>query len=158
MAYDETPLPLRVRSSDDIVEIIRQFLPDAVGALATSSASRPEKDPCAKIMQTEFVVSLLFRLRGVYTEVHVEMPCNVQVIDRCTGEAYVAAQEAVLPQLESVVAFFKRSDRHATTDCDSSVLRCGRALAGRGPQRLLNHGFCRIHRIGAIAGKGVERL
>lgn len=156
VSYDETPLPLRVKASEDIDDLVLALGLAGGGAGMGPVLESHQKDACAKIVQTEFVVSMLVHLAGQYTELHLEVPCLLQVAGRGTGEVYAAVQSAARPPFEDIAALFARSDRHVLTDMDGSVLRAERALTSRGPKRSLCHHFCRIHRISKIATKGPD--
>ncbi len=158
MSYDETPLPLNVRATEDIAGLTTDLVPAHGEVVAKPSSSYTAVEKHAKILQTECVVSVLFRLHNTFQEVHFELPCALQVVDRCTGETYVACSEASRPPFESIIEHFKRSDRHVMADGDTTVARAERALENRGPCRRLSQLFCRVHRICKIATKGVDHL
>jgi hypothetical protein len=90
-AYDETPMTLKLKNIEDISDLVAAVAFDArvQGRALGSFASVDRK---AKLVQTEYSVSILFRIRGAYQEVSCEAPCASQVIDRCTGEAYAELQ------------------------------------------------------------------
>lgn len=156
-SYDETPLSLKVRALEDFSDLVRGPREPAEGAAAMVEVSK-NKDSAAKIVQSECVISVLFRLGDRYQEVHFEVPVSLSVVDRCTGETYTAVQEAARPPLEDVASCFRRTDRHAMTDGDTAVSRAERAMAQRGPQRLVNHGVCRVHKISSLATRGIDAL
>ena len=147
-----------MRASEDL-EIITAIVP---APEAQEHQHPPEVianiDHQAKILESECVVSVLVRMGSVYQEVHFELPCCLQVIDKCSGETYLASHQQSRPFLEDLITKFNRSDRHAMIDSDGAVLRSERALSNTAPHRLLNHMLCRVHRIAKIATKGADAM
>jgi hypothetical protein len=156
VSYDETPLPVKVKAAEQVPGPHRNevALRDADQAVTVAMAST---DPHAKILQTEYLVSALFKVGPAYQEVCLELPCPLQVFDRGTAECYVECLQLSRKMLSELLEQFGRRGRHVMSDSDSSVLRAERALAMKDPDRAILHGFCRLHRISAIASNGVDK-
>ena len=159
IAYDETPLPVKSTALEETGTAIGDALEVAGGVPHAPEVAEASVDTKSKILRVEFMLSLFVKHGDRYQDVQVELPCPLQVCDRDTGEVYACATDLCDRfHLNDIASKFKRRDRHVMSDSDAAVLRGERGLLSRNPRRTLLQGFCRLHRISAIASKGVDKV
>ncbi|CAK0889246.1 unnamed protein product [Prorocentrum cordatum] len=146
-SYDETPLPVRVLAEENVVVNV-----GANGAAIVEPGAQ-------SIDSADGVSHFDVKAGSIYQGVSLEFPCPLQVMDRATGEtcAHCLGWQG-RKGLGDISARLMRRDRHVISDSDGAVLRGERRLATKRPGVGVAQGFCRLHRISAIASNGMDKF
>ena len=156
--YDESPLTLTVVDFEALGPIAaidgldECVLEDLFGCL-----SNPRHDAgVTKLLQTEYIVSALFKVADQYFEYCFKIPVPPQAMGRTTSQAYYKALQysQTALGLDEFRPAFRRSQRAAATDGDAAVDKSERAMSGEhGDVTLRTH--CGIHHICSSRGRAL---
>lgn len=153
--YDETPMRLCVVDSEAMWRLPTPHGADAQGVMATfQSAITTDRDSAVtKLLQTEYIVSVLVSVRGEFYNFTFRPMVPIQSLGRTTGEVYVKCLRETEKALglHEFVPRFKRFQRCSCTDGDSAIAKAERTIERplEDSQATLRT-LCRVHRVSSI--------